>query len=104
MERPDLKKLADDLKEQSKPIITEALINGANHISNGMNNAVGDVNQSPKVLLRSISTTLRNGVMLVGQEILANSTDIIKKDRKSSTPAKTPEEEIMNMRELEEEA
>ncbi|MFC4402440.1 hypothetical protein [Gracilibacillus xinjiangensis] len=82
MEKPNLKRLAEDLKEQSKPIISAALINGATHISNKMNDAVSDVNQSPKVLLRRISTTLRNGAMLVGSEIMANSTEIIRKDRK----------------------
>lgn len=76
-----LKKIVKIIWKQSEPIITTALITGATRVSNEMNVAVSDVNQSPRILLGKITTTLRSGAIAAGQEIITNGLESIKKNR-----------------------
>ncbi|KAB8136769.1 hypothetical protein F9U64_09680 [Gracilibacillus oryzae] len=95
MERPDLKQLAQEWKEQSKPIITQALVNGASQMSKNMNNAAKEANQSPKILFGIIRNTVTNGLLSTSQDIMANSLDIIRKDRnKGFQQEKQKQEEV----------
>lgn len=65
------------------PIIATALITGATRVSNEMNDAVSesvsDENQSPKVLLGKIASTLRSGAIAAGKDMMTNGLESIKK-------------------------
>ncbi|USK34640.1 hypothetical protein LIT25_04560 [Bacillus sp. F19] len=78
MSKDAFKKIVKKISEQSKPIITTALITGATRFINEMDVEVSgsDVNQSPRIL-----TTLRNGAVAAGQEMMTNGLEGIKKNR-----------------------
>jgi hypothetical protein len=80
MSKDALKKIVKEIRKQSEPIIATALITGATRVSNEMNVAVSDVNQSPRILLGKIATTLRSGAIAAGQEMMTNGLESIKKN------------------------
>jgi hypothetical protein len=76
-----LKKIVKNIREQSEPIIAAALITAATRVSDEMNVAVSDVNQSPQILLGKIAATLRSGAKAAGQEMITNGLESMKKNR-----------------------
>ncbi|QNG59762.1 hypothetical protein [Metabacillus idriensis] len=85
MSKDALKKTVKKIGEQSVPIIATALITGATRVSNEMNDAVSesvsDENQSPKVLLGKIASTLRSGAIAAGKDMMTNGLESIKKNQ-----------------------
>lgn len=81
MSKDAFKNIVKKIWVQSEPIIATALITGATRVSNEMNDAVSDVNQSPRILLRKITTTLRSGAIAAGQDMITNGLESIKKNR-----------------------
>jgi hypothetical protein len=79
MSKVDHKKIVKIIRKESDPIFAKALITAATRVGNEMNGAVSDENQSSRILLGKIATTLRSGAIAAGQEMLMSGLESMKK-------------------------
>ncbi|SHM73893.1 hypothetical protein [Gracilibacillus kekensis] len=81
MTKEEIKRFARKIRTESQPIISSALVTGATRISDEMNHAVRGVHHSPTILLSRIATSLRNGAIAAGQEMMVSGVENVKKNR-----------------------
>ncbi|WP_163538812.1 hypothetical protein [Gracilibacillus sp. YIM 98692] len=81
MTKETIKKVIKEAREHSEPIVADALAKGVNQLSNEMNDVVSDANQPPRILLRNIATTLKNGAITTGKEMMTRGVESIQKNQ-----------------------
>ncbi|WP_054788158.1 hypothetical protein [Gracilibacillus dipsosauri] len=77
MANDKVKKVIQEAREYSEPIVTDALMKGVTRIRTEMDDVATDEDQSLKMFLRKMAITLRNGAVTSGKEMLSNG---LKKD------------------------